>query len=845
MHAPIGDQFACVTKPKWNHGILAFATLPPGNRHRQRDEKIARRGLATVLQWLSHAGGRGLAISHPLQAMKNLQLFLIVLPLLGAPSAAAAEISYNDDVRPILSNKCFKCHGFDPATRKSGLRLDTFEGATQGPGGVGAIIPGKPDDSEVMARILTTDPDDHMPPKGESLSDAEVATLKQWIAQGAKYGVHWAYSPVKRPRPPQVARSGWVRNPIDHFILHRIEKAALSPASVAEPAVLLRRVHFDLTGLPPSAEDVKAFEADPSPANYERIVRRLLQSPAFGEHWARWWLDLARYADSTGYTHDMPRVTWPFRDWVINALNRGMPFDQFTIEQVAGDLLPKPTREQVLATGFFRVGAVNLDGGGKVDEIQWMMAKDRVNTTGAVWLASTLECSQCHTHKFDPFTTKEYYEMAAYFRSNEEEVIPLEHRGGAKRLYGATLSLDSYPKDEMSDEALRAKAEDTSARLLATKAISDQIVQGRRPVQPGEPDYVQLAKDINAKEAAPLVDHYDKYAPYRVWVMRERQMPRACHVLKRGDYQSPGEEVRPGTPAALHPLRRLKVANRMELARWLISSDNPLTARVIMNRFWNELFGRGIVTTTEDFGRQGALPSHPELLDWLASEFMAGGWNLKKALFTIMTSATYRQSSDRGNGQIPEELFAYGPRHRLSAESIRDSALAIAGLLKQKIGGEPVYPPQPDGLWNEIFQVVAPHYPTSTGADVYRRSVYVFWRRGSLFPVFTNFDATDRNMSVTKRLRSNTPLQALTLMNEPVFVEASRAFGERIRSQKGTQRDKLAWAFRTALARAPADDELAVLASLLTTHNGAGAEREGWFNVAHTLLNLDETIVKR
>jgi hypothetical protein len=772
--------------------------------------------------------------------------FPIALALLASLPATtqAAGISFNDEVRPILAAKCFKCHGFDPATRKSGLRLDTFEGATKGEHGDAAVVPGKPDGSAVIARVITTDPDDRMPPRGEALSEREVTILRTWIAEGAKYSVHWAYAPVTRAAPPRVRQQGWAQNPIDNFILARLEKEGRTPAPVAEPAVLLRRVYLDLTGLPPSVDDVLAFEAQPTVANYQRIVRDLMRRPTFGEHWARWWLDLARYADSTGYTHDMPRVTWPYRDWVIEALNRGMPFDQFTVQQMAGDLLPKPSRAQLMATGFFRLGAVNLDGGGKVDEIQWMMAKDRVNTTATVWLASTLECAQCHTHKFDPFTTKEYYQLAAYFRSNEEEVIPLEHRGGAKRLYGATVLLDSYPTNQMSEAELQAKATDVSARLLAAKSVSDKIVQGRRQVMPGEPDYVQLAKDITAKEAGPLADYYDKYTPYRAWVMRDAK-PRGCNVLTRGDYLTPGESVTPGTPASLHPLQRQHVSNRLELARWLVRRDNPLTARVMVNRWWNELFGRGIVTTTEDFGRQGALPSHPQLLDWLASDFMDSGWDMKKILFKLVTSATYRQTSDRINGDAPEDLFAYGPRHRLTAEAVRDNALAISGLLDRTIGGEPVYPPQPDGLWNEIFQVIAPEYPTSTGGDVYRRSLYVFWRRGSLFPVFSTFDATDRNMSVTRRLRSNTPLQALALLNEPVFVEAARAFARRISAQTGNDREKLTWAFRTSVARAPEAAELEVLTSLLNGPAGAGAERMGWFNVAHTLLNLDETVVKR
>lgn len=761
------------------------------------------------------------------------------------PAAWADAVSYDREVRPILSAKCFKCHGFDPATRKAGLRLDTFEGATHGPNGETAIIPGNPDESEVIARVTTNDADDRMPPKGERLTKAEVDVLRRWIAEGAPYSVHWAYAPMGRPSLPRVAARGWARNPIDRFILARLEREGLKPAPEATPAILLRRVYLDLTGLPPPLDAVEAFEADPSPARYERVVHSLLGSPAFGEHWARFWLDLARYAESTGYSGDFLRTMWPYRDWVIDALNRNMPFDRFTIEQVAGDLLPKPTRSQLIATSFFRAGAVTLDGGTKVDEIQWMMAKDRANTTGTVWLATTLECAQCHTHKYDPFTTAEYYQIAAYFRSNAEEVIPLGYRESAKRLYGATLLLDAYPGNRMSEDELAAKASDVAKRILVAKRISDEIVQGRRTPKPGDPDYVQLAKDINANESDPLIEHYDRYAPYRLWVMKDRPIPRPCTVLRRGDYLSPGEMVTPGTPASLHPLRRRERPNRLELAHWLTSRDNPLTARVMVNRFWNELFGRGIVTSTEDFGHQGAEPSHPDLLDWLARDFMDGGWDIKRTLFRIVTSATYRQSSDQGPTEAPPELFAFGPRHRLTAEAVRDTILAVSGLLDRRVGGPPVFPPQPEGLWNEIFQVSHPEYPVSTGSDVYRRSVYVFWRRGSLFPVFSIFDAPVRDASTTRRLRSNTPLQALALMNEPVFVEAARAFAGRIQHRRGDDRQKLAWGFRTAVARAPSARELDVLAALLETKGGAAAEEQAWFDVAHALLNLDETIVKR
>ncbi|MDX2024496.1 MAG: PSD1 and planctomycete cytochrome C domain-containing protein [Deltaproteobacteria bacterium] len=765
----------------------------------------------------------------------------VVAGTLAGPAMAVADVSYDSQVRPILSARCFKCHGFDPGTRRSGLRLDTFEGATKDEA---AVVPGKPHQSELIKRVLTKDPDDRMPPNGEPLTPSEVAILQQWISEGAHYTQHWAYAPVVRPPLPKV-KQRWGRNPIDRFILARLEAAGRLPSPPASPAILLRRLYLDLSGLPPTVEQVKAFEQDPSFAHYEAMARRLLNEPTFGEHWARWWLDLARYAESTGYSGDFLHTMWPYRDWVVNALNAGMRFDRFSIEQVAGDLLAKPTPSTLVATAFFRAGAVTLDGGNKADEIQWMMARDRTNTTATVWLGATMECAQCHTHKYDPYTQKEYYQLAAYFRSNAEEVISLGYREAVKRLYGATVLLDSYPTNQMSEDELATKATDVAKRILFAKRISDEIVQGRRTRQDGEPDYVQLAKDINDKESDPLIAFYDRYAPYRLWIMKDRATPRPCTVLQRGDYTSPGETVTPGTPASLHPLKRRRLANRLELAQWLVSANNPLTPRVIVNRFWNELFGRGIVTTTEDFGHQGALPSHPELLDWLASEFVLSGWDIKGILLKLVTSETYRQSSDRGDEDVPEELFAFGPRHRLTAEGVRDNLLAISGLLERQRGGPPVFPPQPDGLWKEIFQSSRTDYPTSTGREAYRRSLYVIARRGSPFPMFTTFDAPARDVSTTKRLRSNTPLQALALMNEPMFVEAARAFAKRMRAERGDDVSKITWGFRTAVARAPTTQEVNILAALLTEPKGSTADEDAWFNVAHALLNLDETIVKR
>jgi hypothetical protein len=597
------------------------------------------------------------------------------------------------------------------------------------------------------------------------------------LAIGAE-PMHWAYvAPVRPPVP-----AGAPRHAIDAFILARLKKEGLAPSPEAERAILLRRVTLDLTGLPPTIDEVDAFLADMRPEAYERVVDRLLASPHFGERWGRPWLDLARYADSHGYQRDDLRNIWPFRDWVIAALNADMPFDQFTIEQLAGDLLPKATESQRVATGFHRCCMTNVEAGSDPDETRVLQVFDRVNTTATVWLGTTLECCQCHDHKYDPFTQKDYYRFFAFFNNT-------------------------------ALEADRAKAD-----------------------VPG-----------SIKFLGPRM----KYHGASTLVMEELTHRRPTYLLKRGDFRTPGAEVVPGTPALLPPIERgpPRMYNRLDLARWLVSRDNPLTARVVVNRWWAELFGHGLVTTPEDFGSRGEPPTHPELLDWLAVEFMDHSWSIKHIIRTIVTSATYRRSSrltpelkshDPGN-----RLYARGPRLRMDAEMIRDNALAVSGLLNRKLGGPPVHPPQPDGLWPKVGGETI-KYTVSPPPERYRRGIYVVWKRASPNPSMANFDATARLTCTVQRSRSNTPLQALTLLNDPIFVEAADALAQRIQRETPRQplADQLRYAIRLCFAREPRAGEVEALRPLYENQAAARSALTPWQAVASALMNLDEMITK-
>jgi len=809
--------------------------------------------------------------------------FLLVafLSATGRVEASDRPIDFDRDVRPILSGRCFKCHGPDEASRKADLRLDVRTGATKKRKKGFAIQPGSPEASELMRRVSSTDTDERMPPEGDALSALEIEALRAWIAEGAEYPRHWAYRRPARATLPAVRDLAWANNPIDHFVLAGMESRGLRPSPKAPPAILIRRVYLDLIGLPPSVELVDEFLKDPSPEVYESVVKQLLRSPRFGEKWASRWLDLARYADSNGYHHDDLRSVWPYRDWVIEAFNSDKPFDQFTIEQIAGDLLPGATLDQRIATGFHRNSAANLAGGSKIDEIRAALMFDRVNTTGVVWLGATLECAQCHNHKFDPISTKEYYQLFAFYNNDVAEV---ERDPSSKKLIrGAMAVLPVSPRRRSEFERLKGKHDVLKAKLDAAtvKALSGiaewesavdraslpnnvrAILRSSRlasrndvAMKQVKEYYLGLQTNVVALQdrLKPVTPALAKVRPPTSLVLSRRKEPRTTRVYTRGNYGSPSVEVNPGVPSALHPFDAKLTLDRLGLARWLVAPDNPLTARVTVNRWWEEVFGQGLVATTDDFGLQGELPTHADLLDWLAVEFVEKGWSMKHMIKLMVMSSTYRQSSDSDQARLSADpdntLYSRGSRFRLPAEAVRDNALAISGLLTDRLGGPPIHPPQPDKLWREISGIVDANYPTSSGRERYRRGVYVILRRGAPYPSLINFDAPSRAVCTSKRVRTNSPLQALNLLNDPVFVEAAKGLSRRIMSDlpDGTSRERVSYAFRLCVAREPTKREIDALLDLYDVMSGrirSNPELGAWFYVANTLLNLDETITKR
>ena len=992
--------------------------------------------------------------------------------------ADAAGVDFNQ-IRPIFERQCFECHG--EQKQKGGVRFDRKSTVLQGgDSGKPVVIPGNSDESLLIQKITATDPDEVMPPKGARVSESDVALLRKWIASGAQWPdeaekKHWAYVKPERPSLPAVNNKGWPKNGLDYFVLSRLQQEGLEPSGPAEPAMLLRRASLDLRGLPPTIAELDAFLADPSDKAYESAVERFLASPQYGERWARSWLDLARYADTQGYEKDARRNIWPYRDWVINALNDDMPFDQFTIEQIAGDLLPNATQSQKVATSFHRNTMTNTEGGTDNEEFRHEAVIDRINTTMSVWMASTFSCAQCHNHKYDPFSMREYYQFYAFLNNtadadsdDEKPFIKVFAPGGEEKLArlqeerkeaeerfneaaaepvivsagksweertaraltnwqvldpaeyssagGATFtktesksllasgrnpSNDTYTVTAHTDASriagfrlevletgaekllgrhpngsfvltkfeVKAGAKGSDALPVALKAASadytqeghhitnllagtgkgwaigagDKKLRVRRSAyfaleQPLEfsgggtltftlthgskfpeanlarfrlyatsadafeppaqvPDDVRialLAANRDDKQRERLKDYFHSIAPElkevrqplesarkaekdfldsvpTTPVMVELDKPRSMHMLTRGNFLSKGEKVEPATPAVLHPFRADAPTNRLGLAQWLVDTNNPLTARVMMNRFWEQYFGRGIVETAEDFGLQGEKPAHPELLDWLATEFMRQAWSMKAMHKLIVMSATYRQSSRATPDLLQRDpynrLYARGPRTRLDAETLRDQALAIGGLLSKKLGGVSVFPPQPEGLWQVVYS--GDKWQTSKGDDKYRRALYTFWRRTMPHPAMTTFDAPSREFCVVKRTRSNTPLQALLLLNDPAYVECAQALARRVLHEAPPSLEaRIAHAFRLCVSRGPQPHEVQRLAQLYQQQlsrykeDRAGAEKmatsevgpapEGmdvqelaaWTVVANVLLNLDETITK-
>lgn len=720
-------------------------------------------------------------------------------------SSGEEKIDFNRDIRPLLSNRCAACHGPDENERQAGLRLDTREGATEDLGGYAAIAAGEPEASALIERVTSDDPDLRMPPagKGQPFSEAEIALLRNWIAQGATYDTHWSYTVPTRPVLPKVQQQSWPRNPIDYFILARLEAEGLSPSPEADRAVLARRVALDLTGLPPSWEEAQAFVNDPRADAYEHYVEAQLSKPAVGERWARVWLDLARYADSAGYADDPARTIWAFRDYVIRSLNANKPFDQFTIEQIAGDLLENPTEEQLIATAFHRNTMTNSEGGTNDEQFRNEAVVDRVNTTMAVWMGTTMACAQCHTHKFDPITHEEYFQFFAIFNQSADADLR-----------------DEAPLHNMWSEDQKRQRSELSARIAELQAQLQASEAANSEAEAGEAKEGEAKAGESAKETlAALEKQLAEIKPVTtVPMMRElpADQQRVTKIQIRGNYLSTGDEVEAGVPAAFHPLPEGAPHNRLGIAKWLVDDRNPLTPRTIANRHWEQIFGIGIVETSEEFGSQGELPSHPELLDWLAVELRESGWDLKRLLRLLVTSAAYRQQSVVTAEMLERDpqnrLLARGPRFRISAEMVRDQALFVSGLLSDKMYGPPVRPPQPELGLKAAFGS-ATDWKTSEGADRYRRGIYTTWRRSNPYPSMVTFDAPNREVCLVRRMRTNTPLQALVTLNDPVYIEAAQALARRMAAGE-TVDQQIALGVRRCLLREPRGEEVERLSQL-------------------------------
>ena len=942
------------------------------------------------------------------------KLIHLLLLSLSLANACFAKIDFNSQIKSLISNKCVACHGPDEEHREAGLRLDTFEGATRDLDGYSAIVPGKPEDSEVLFRVTLPKGDEElMPPKGkgEPLTKDEVALLTEWVKQGAKYDKHWSYKQSVRPQVPPHD------HPVDYFIGKRLKEEGLQPASKVDRRTLARRVSLDLIGLPSKIEEVNAFVAEKDPQAYEHFVDRLLARREFGEHWARMWLDLARYADSAGYADDPPRTIWAYRDYVIRAFNKNLPFDQFTIEQLAGDLLPEPTEDQLVATAFHRNTQTNNEGGTNDEEFRNVAVADRVNTTFATWMGTTMACANCHTHKYDPITHEEYFKVFDILNQTEDsdkrderpflqikdlsseqrraplrkQIDELKTKIKAKKpvLAKTTLPIRKGPlkarfvrivnPDKQSylhlaevevyqgekNLALSGKASqistgfngpaklaidgNTNGNYFVSKSVthtekadgpwleidlgSEQAIDRvrvfnrtdggagkrlqrfwavaydakRRPIWAqlskkspnpkwegklpqtheafSKSDKESLVSYSKIDQASPgdelankLKDLEKKLAAIKgptVPIFRElgKEKRRKTFIHLRGSYLSKGDQVEAGFPDSLFPAPEgVENPSRLDLARWLVDEKNPLTSRVSVNRFWEKIFGVGLVATSEEFGAQGELPSHPELLDWLATEFIRTGWDVKAFLKLLVTSETYLQNSHVSDEMAARDpanrLLARGPRVRLSAEMVRDQALAVSGLLSSKMYGPPVRPPQPNMGLRAAFGGGI-DWKTSTGEDRYRRGLYTTWRRSNPYPSMATFDAPNREVCTVRRDRTNTPLQALVTMNDPVYVEAAQSLARKMISSGDTSPEQLKSGFEICLSRPPTKQELdrlvllfeqvrvryaedAELARKMATDPIGPAPKDkdladlAALTVAgNVLLNLDEMLMKR
>lgn len=773
----------------------------------------------------------------------TLLLILFGLSLFLSAFPAQTKIGFNEDVRPILNKHCLGCHG---GVKKAGELSFLFEEEAYATteSGKKAIVPGDVSQSEMISRVTHPDPDMRMPPEGDPLTKEEIKILRKWIEQGAKWGVHWAYQKPQPTSPPMVkpTEAFSPQNPIDQFILAKLNEKKLTPSPKADKATLLRRVSLDLIGLPPTMEQIKAFLKDSTSQAFEKRVDSLLASPHFGERWASMWMDLARYGDSQGYQKDPYRSIWRYRDWLIEAFNQDLPFDDFTIQQLAGDLLPNPTESELLATAFHRNTMSNDEGGTDDEEFRVAAVLDRVNTTWEVWQATTISCVQCHSHPYDPFRHKEYYELYAFFNNTR----------------------DADTSDDFPNWPTYSKLDKAFINELAQAnglQPSGALIQDSRLL-----DSIRLL--LLAKPNLPFKDSLENLHMVNTPILQAmpKEVERTTQVFERGNWLVRGDTVIPKTPGSLPPMPVKEKSTRLDFAKWLTDSENPLTSRVFVNRIWTELFGRGIVETVEDFGTQGSQPSHPELLDWMALDFQQNqDWRLKRLLRQIVLSSTYQRSSYATDDHIkkdPQNIWlARAPRVRLSAEQVRDQALAVSGLLSKKMYGPSVMPPQPDGVWQVIRQVLK--WEESKGENRYRRALYTFWRKSSPYPSFLTFDGAGRSVCLSRRIRTNTPLQALVSMNDTVYVEAARAIAAQM--AKKSQLDlngKITWAYQQVLLKTPVEQSLDVLiqnyedafcfyqdhpdlASQFALDTSAySGEIAAYTVVANVLMNLDEFIVR-
>jgi len=804
-----------------------------------------------------------------------MKAILLAFGIAAVPALAAAEptVNFNRDVRPILSNHCFHCHGPNEEDRQAGLRLDRAdgpEGAYRTVDGIPAIKPGSPEESALWYR-LTTEDGDGMPPEDSSkppLSDSEKEIIRRWIEEGAKYSDFWAFVPPTMPDLPEVDDPRWSKSPIDRFVWQRLQQENLTPKAPADRRTLIRRLSFDLNGLPPTREDIHAFLADTADDAYERLVDRLLASPRYGEHMARYWLDLVRFADTNGIHHDHYREMTPYRDWVIRALNENLPYDEFVKYQLAGDLYDEPSRDQLIASGFNRLHLIIDRGTALPEESYTRNVLDRVTAVGTAFLGLTVQCAVCHDHKYDPITTRDFYQLFAFFNNLDGE----PETGGRE---GSDFERGLQPPYiSLANDAQQARLAELDGQIAQFSAQVKEL-EDRQSNAGDASDEESLTVEL--EEAKKNLAHVqaernalETEIPAAM-VMKERAEPRPAYILVRGAYDNPGEQVQRDTPAFLPPMQQSDgIKNRMHLAEWFVSPDHPLTARVAVNHIWQRLFGVGIVKTSEDFGAQGDWPSHPELLDYLAVSFVESGWNVKALVKQIVMSETYQQSSEATPEEFendPENrLLARGSRYRLDAEVIRDQVLATSGLLNDRLFGKSVKPPQPPGLWEAVTMPSSyPRvYEADTGDAIYRRSIYTFWKRGMPPPQMTILNAPSREACIARRERTNTPLQALLLLNEPQYLAAARHLAHRMLSE-GTKNpaERLRIVYETITSQLPDEDEtrefLAALSELESIYQQepaladelcAGVELgedvspaklAAWTMLVSTIYNLDIT----